>query len=140
MATDSFSDIGNLSWEPTTAYQEVQSTIQSEVNQGLWANTTSPNDWCSVETSPTYGPNDSWVTINYQSASDPTQTAAVTWPAGWPPPAANTQGQLPSHFFASVAAPTSGSSSLAESGARPSSTTVAAPAAPPTYKPAGACT
>jgi hypothetical protein len=140
MATSSFEGITDHNWQPATTYQAVQSTIQAEVEQGLWANQVKPNGWCFIQTSPPLGANASWVTHTYQSISDRTQTASVIWPAGWPAPAENVNGQLPSHFFTN--APTSGTTvtpGIMSIGTEPLHETTTAPTSQPTYKPAGEC-
>lgn len=139
MATNSFADISTHNWEPTSMYQELQSLIQNEVNQGLWANQAQPNGWCNVVTSAPHGVNNSWVTHTYQRISDPTQTCTVTWPAGWPAPAENINGELPAHFFASTSTTSPGALSTSIAEAEPLSRTSAAPATPPSYKPVGEC-
>lgn len=137
MASSSFEDISTQNWEPASLYQAVQSRIQSEVDQGLWANQVQPHGWCNVLTSAPHGVNNSWVTHTYQRIGDPTQTSTVTWPAGWPAPAENINGELPTHFFASAA--NTSSSVHNDSLALPLPQVFAAPVTPPTYKPAGEC-
>ncbi len=137
MATSSFEDISTQSWEPTSLYQEIQTRIQSEVDQGLWANQEQIYGWCNLLTSTPYGVNNSWVTHTYQRIGDPTQTSTVIWPAGWPAPAENINGELPTHFFASATNTPSGGPN--DSLALPLPQTSAAPTTTPTYKPAGSC-
>lgn len=149
MATSSFEDISEQVWEPTSSYQTLQIMIQSEVEQGLWINQTQPDGWCLIATSDPHGVSDSWVTHTYQYISDLTQTSVVIWPAGWPAPAENINGDLPCHFFASgstvsntsVSTSVSTTSTEASSGsmAVPFSQTSAAPTTPPTYRIAGRC-
>lgn len=134
MANSSFYNVSSQNWLPETIYQTIQVTIQEEVDQGLWANQAHTDGWCCIFTSQPQGVNNSWVTYTYQLISDNTQKATVVWPAGWPPPAENINGLLPSHFFSSQ------SSLLASAGSIGSlSQTSAAPAFQPTYKPAGEC-
>lgn len=140
MATRSFADISD--WQPTTAYQEIQAMIQDEVNQGLWDNLEHIDTWCMIAVSPTQGLENSWVTYTYHLISDHTQTATVIWPACWPAPAENVNGQLPHHFFSAGTA--SGSSktptSIGVSIEAALYETYTAPAKQPTYKAAGDCT
>ncbi len=140
MATHSFAEISNYNWQPTTAYQAIQSMIQNEVNQGLWANQIHPNDWCCISTTPPQGAQNSWVTYTYQRISDHTQTDTVTWPVGWPAPADNINGQLPSHFFTGT---TNGSGATSEAMGVSIGvalfTAQAAPSSSLAYKPAGEC-
>lgn len=140
MATSSFADISE--WQLAEAYQEIQAMIQDEVNQGLWENQMHIDTWCMIAISPTQGQENSWVTYTYHLISDHTQTATVIWPAGWPAPAENINGQLPSHFFS--AGTTSGSSgtptAVGVSTGMVLYETYAAPANQPTYKAAGDCT
>ncbi len=146
MATDSFVDIIDYNWLPTTAYQEVLAMIQAEVEQGLWANQAHLDGWCNIATSAPHGVNNSWVTYTYQLISDITKTITLIWPVGWPPPAENINGELPGHFFAGTATGTatitpeetvsSGSGTIT---AQPLHKTYAAPAGQPTYKPANMC-
>src|SRR5260370_42051828 len=98
MATNSFADITNHNWQ--SAFQSIQSMIQKEVEQGLWANYAQPTGWCSISVSPPHGGNNSWTTHTYCHTKDSTQTASLIWPAGWPSPAENVNGDLPCHFFA----------------------------------------
>ena len=100
MATDSFANVSKVTWEPVTAYQSIQTSIQQEVGQGLWANQERTDGWCCIGTSSPYGVNNSWVTYTYQLISDIAQTASVIWPAGWSAPAENINGELPNNFFA----------------------------------------
>ncbi len=137
MANSSFEDISTHNWGPASTYQALQTLIQNEVNQGLWANQAQPQGWCSIATSAPHGVNNSWVTHTYQQINNPTQTSVVVWPAGWPAPAENIHGELPAHFFASASTTSHGAvdASIAE----PLSQTSAAPTTPPTYKPTGQC-
>jgi cytoskeletal protein RodZ len=152
MATSSFANINDQNWEPTSMYQQVQIMIQSEVDQGLWENHEQPSGWCLIATSDPHGVSSSWVTHTYQQISDTTQTSTVIWPASWPPPAENVNGELPAHFFSSVSttvtqtsafSPTSLSAGASTTGegntAKPLSQTSAAPVNPPTYRVAGQC-
>ena len=134
MATSSFVDISN--WLPE-AYATIQSMIQEEVNQGLWSNQGHIDGWCTIAVSPTQGMNNSWVIYTYQRISDSSQTMTVIWPAGWPAPAENINGELPAHFFSSSTTGTSGATSLSIQKAL--FETYAAPANRPTYKEAGKC-
>lgn len=131
MATGSFADISN--WLPEAAYSAIQTMIQNEVSQGLWENQDHIDGWCTIATSPKQGLDNSWVTYTYQLISDNTQTITVIWPAGWPAPAENINGELPGHFFSSETA-----GGLA-GGSGPIHKTYAAPANQPTYKIAGDC-
>lgn len=147
MATNSFDGITNYVWQPTTGYEQLQSNIQAEVDQGLWANQTHIDGWCLIASLPSQGFNNSWVTYTYQSKADNTQTTTVIWPAGWPAPAENINGQLPSHFFTSSAPTTSTTSSSATMSPNVVSVNsiemlyqvYTAPTAQPTYKIAGEC-
>lgn len=136
MATDSFADINQYDWLPITAYQTILSLILAEVEQGLWANSAHPDDWCCINTSPPHGVNNSWVTYTYQLISDITQALSLVWPAGWSPPAENINGELPSHFFAGA---TTSMPTGAAPTAQPFHETYAAPATQPAYKSAGLC-
>lgn len=139
---DSFADVNTYEWAPTAAYQSLQTMIQNEVSQGLWANEDHIDGWCFILVSSPQGVNSSWVTYTYQLRSDNTQKATVIWPAGWPAPAENINGQLPSHFFSNQ---TTGSGTTMQSGAVGVSVeevlymTYASPTSPPTYKIAGEC-
>ncbi len=138
MATSSFADISN--WQPTTTYEAIQTTIQNQVTQGLWANEMHIDGWCMVEVSGPIGLNNSWVTYTYQLISDNTQTATVIWPAGWPAPSENINGQLPTFFTSGT---TSGSSKAPGAiGVQIEAAlyqTSPAPSGQPTYKAAGEC-
>lgn len=138
MATSSFEDVSTLSWQPSSVYQEILSTIQGEVEQGLWTNEERIDGWCCIEVSPPQGQNESWVIYTYQLIADTTQQMTVIWPAGWSAPAENINGQLPCHFFSG------GSSSTTEVAIiNPEVAFYKANAAPgtqPTYKLAGSCT
>jgi hypothetical protein len=140
MATSSFSEISTYSWAPTSTYETIQSMIQAEVNQGLWANEAHIDGWCCILASPLQGANNSWLTYTYQLISDNTQTATVIWPAGWPAPSENINGQLPQHFFSNQTK--SGSSTPGAIGVGMKAVlyeTYASPSGQPTYKAAGAC-
>lgn len=135
MPTTSFSDISSVNWQPSTTYQAVQSSIQSEVNQGVWDNDAHIDIWCTIAVSPPQGVNNSWVTFTYSNSNSQTQT--VLWPSGWPAPAEDKNGRLPSHFFVRTTGGT---------GAHPGaiavqvlSDTDTAPAAQPAYRVARAC-
>lgn len=141
MTTNSFADIGSYNWQPVSAYQTVQSLIQQEVDQGLWANQAHVDGWCSTSVAPVQGADNSWVIYTYQLISDSTQTTTVVWPAGWPAPAENINGQLPNHFFSGG---TTSSSTTTDSVSRVPTRqalyeTYASPTGQPTYKAAGAC-
>lgn len=141
MATSSFADASATSWQPSSAYQTIQTTIQNEVSQGLWTNAEHIDGWCCIQTSPPQGANNSWVIYTYQLIRDTTQKATVIWPAGWPPPAENINGQLPSHFFSGS---TSSGSTATPQIAMINPTTLLyqtqnAPTTAPAYKVAGEC-
>jgi len=142
MATGSFSEISNYDWAPTSTYQTIQSMILAEVEQGLWANEDHIDGWCFILASPLQGVNNSWVTYTYQLMSDNTQTTTVIWPAGWPAPSENINGQLPSHFFSKQS---TGGGSTSTPGAIGIAVeevlyeTYTSPSGQPTYKAAGAC-
>jgi hypothetical protein len=146
MATDSFANVSHTNWLPATAYQSIQTSIQQEVGQGVWANREHTDGWCFIGASTPYGINNSWVTYTYQLISDSTQTATVIWPAAWPAPAENINGQLPTHFF-NVTFNTAASSNImgldsGESGAittQPLYQLYVAPVNKVTYKAAGIC-
>ncbi|MGH2480275.1 MAG: hypothetical protein ACRDHW_11515, partial [Ktedonobacteraceae bacterium] len=106
MTTSSFANTSSLSWQPASAYQTILSTIQNEVNQGLWTNQEHIDDWCCILVSPPQGMNNSWVIHTYQLTKNSSQQTTVIWPAGWPAPSENINGQLPSHFFSSGSAAT----------------------------------
>jgi len=129
MATSSFDFIED--WE-STLYQTIQLMIQEEVTQGLWENEAHLDTWCAINTSPTQGFGNLWVEHTYQRQDDPSQTITVVWPAQWPAPAENINGELPCHFF-------SGQTSSRNTLARPTFQISAPPAYQPTYKPAGEC-
>jgi hypothetical protein len=141
MATSSFADISN--WQPTATYGTIQAMIQNEVSQGLWANQMHIDGWCTVAVSGPIGLGNSWVTYTYQLISDNTQTATVIWPAGWPAPAENINGELPSHFFSNSTTSTGGSTVVSGAvGVQIEAAlyqTSAAPGNQPTYKVAGEC-
>lgn len=136
MATSSFASTSVYNWQPVTVYQAIQSTIQSEVDQGLWANQVNSDGWCCVATSPPQGANSSWVVYTYQLISDRTQKTTVVWPAGWPPPAENINGQLPSHFFSG---PSNSSSGVVSQNTEPLYQVYPSPTTQPVYKSAGTC-
>lgn len=138
MATSSFADISG--WLPEV-YSTIQDMIQDEVNQGLWENQEHIDGWCAIAVSPTQGINNSWVTYTYQLMSNNDQTTTITWPAGWPAPAENINGELPGHFFSGS---TSGGSTKTPGAIGVGIEnilfeTYAAPANQPTYKIAGTC-
>lgn len=137
MATTSFANISSLNWQPSTTYQAVQETIQAEVDQGLWENEVHIDAWCMIAVSELQGVGDSWVVYTYQNKNDHSQTATVLWPAGWPAPAENKNGQLPGHFFVRSSSGT-GQNPGALAAIVLSDTDIA-PTTQPTYKPAGSC-
>lgn len=140
MATSSFADTSTYTWQPTSVYQTIQSTIQNEVNQGLWANTEHIDGWCCIQVSPPQGLNNSWVIYTYQLIRDSSQKTTVIWPAGWPAPAENTNGHLPSYFFSSGTTSSSGTSGIASINTEKALyQTQNAPTSAPAYKTAGSC-
>ncbi|MGH2509443.1 MAG: hypothetical protein ACRDHZ_18860 [Ktedonobacteraceae bacterium] len=141
MATNSFDGISNCDWPSVAAYQNLQSVIQAEVAQGLWANQLHVDGWCFILASPPQGVNNSWVTYTYRGISDNTQTTTVIWPVGWPAPAEDINGQLPSHFFTDImiSSATTTSDTVGVNSIGLLYETYAAPASQPSYKPAGDC-
>ena len=135
MATSSFADVSN--WQSAQC-QTIQSTIQQEVAQGLWENGDHKDTWCMVATSPVQGFDNLWIIYTYQLISDPTQITTVPWPANWPAPAENINGQLPGYFFSGQVA-----SSIQPRGGggetQPFFQVYAPPSPQPTYKLAGEC-
>lgn len=119
------------SWQ-TSLYQALQSMIEEEVAQGLWENQEHLDTWCTINTSPAQGFENLWVLHTYQRMGDSTETITVIWPAQWPAPAENINGELPCHFF-------SGSATKGTALAMPTFQVSAPPAFQPTYKPAGEC-
>lgn len=145
MATSSFGDISSCTWPSVAAFQQCQATIQNEVEQGLWDNGMHIDGWCLIATSGPQGSGNTWVAYTYQNKADNTQTATVIWPAGWPAPAENINGQLPSNFFtgSTSATATSGTTAVANAMVVNSIEVLYqvydAPTSQPTYKAAGEC-
>lgn len=129
MATSSFAYIEN--WE-STLYQTIQSMIQEEVAQGLWENQEHLDTWCTIDSAPVEGFEDLWVLHTYQRQGDSIETITVIWPATWPPPAENINGELPCHFFA-------GQTGSGTALTLPPFQVSAPPTFQPVYKPAGEC-
>jgi hypothetical protein len=129
MATSSFAYIEN--WE-SNLYQTIQSIILEEVTQGLWENQDHLDTWCAVDRSPTQGFENLWVLHTYQRLNNPSQTITVIWPADWPAPAENINGELPCHFF-------SGQTGSKTALVMPPFQVSAPPTFQPVYKPAGEC-
>lgn len=132
----SFANISGLNWQPTTTYQSVQTGIQTEVDQGLWDNDVHIDIWCTIAVSETQGVDNSWVTYTYRNGNDNSQST-VLWPAGWPAPAENKNGQLPSHFF--VRRTSGGGTNPGGIAILVLSDVATAPTIKPPYKVAGTC-